>query len=126
MSQVNPLSALGRMSYSAHLAFYPVAFAFYTAIVAPYRARGAAAVIQAEVDSMSKAKAVDPDHFSPFSPIPYHNNPELVYVYHGINMRNYCNKNTHINEKEYVWKNYHNSFDHGNKKNYIWNYTRVE
>ena len=124
MSQANAMSALGRMSYGMHLMFYPSVYCMWAYVIAPYNARNAAAVVQGEVDIMSKARPVDPDLFSPFSPIPYHNNPELPYVYHGINMRNYVNA-AHINEKDYVWKNYHNSFDHGNKHNYKWNWTQV-
>jgi hypothetical protein len=125
MTKANALSAIGRMSYGAHLCFYPTAFGFYTYVIAPHRAASAAAAIKSEIDTLSAARPVDPDLFSPFTPIPYHNNPELTYVYSGINMRNYVNS-AHINEKDYVWKNYHNSFDHGNKQNYKWNWSRVE
>jgi hypothetical protein len=62
---------------------------------------------------MAKAKKVDPDLFNPFSPIPYHNNSELKYVFSHVNMHNYVNKN-HLNVKDYVWKDYHRSFDHNN------------
>ena len=41
---------------------------------------------------MAKAKVVDPDYFNPFSPIPFHNNPELKYVFADVNMRNYLNR----------------------------------
>lgn len=74
--------------------------------------------------AMAKAKVVDPDYFNPFTPIPFHNNPELKYVFADINMRKYVNEN-HINVKDYQWKNYHDSYDHGNKKTYLYNWTSV-
>ena len=125
MPQANALSAIGRMSYTTHLLFYPGIWALWTYVIAPKRAADAVAAAKAEFDSLSKAKAVDPDLFSPFSVIPYHNIPELTYAFHGINMRNYVN-HAQINESNYVWKSYHNSFDHGSKQNYKWNWTRVE
>lgn len=70
---------------------------------------------------MSKAKAVDPDLFNPFSPIPYHNNPELKYVFSHIKMKDYVNEN-HINPKEYVWKGFTNSFDHNDEKTYMYDW----
>ena len=73
---------------------------------------------------MAKAKTVDPDYFNPFSPIPFHNNAELKYVFAEVNMRKYVNEN-HINTKDYQWKNYHNSYDHGNKKTYTYNWSSV-
>ena len=65
---------------------------------------------------MVKAKPLDPDLFNPFTPIPFHNNPELKYVYANVNMRNYISQASHHNVDTYVWRNYHNSYDHGNKK----------
>ena len=125
MPQANALSAIGRMSYTTHLLFYPGIWALWTYVIAPKRAADAVAAAKAEFDSLSKAKAVDPDLFSPFSVIPYHNNPELTYAFHGINMRNYVNKN-HLNTKDYVWNGYHHSFDHGDKKTYTYNWTAVQ
>ena len=121
----NSLSALGRMSYATHLAVYPSLLGFYLYVIAPWRKSSAEAGEKAEWDSIVKAKSVDPDLFNPFTPIPYHNNPELKYVFAHVNMRNYVNKN-HINTKDYVWKNYQNSFDHSNKKDYLWNWSKVE
>ena len=40
---------------------------------------------------MPKARKVDPDVFNPFTPIPYHNNPELKYAFANIKMFNYTN-----------------------------------
>ena len=89
--RTNTLSAFGRMSYGAHLAFYPVAALFVGYVAVPwYNARTAAAE-QGEWDAMVAKKTVDPDLFNPFTPIPYHNNPELKYVFAGINMKNYVN-----------------------------------
>ena len=120
----NSMSAFGRMSYTTHLAFYPVSVAFYYLVVAPWRQTRAEAATKAEWDGMIKAKAVDPDIFNPFTQIPYHNNPELKYVFAHANMKNYVNKNN-INTKEYLWKNYHHSFDHNNEKVYTYDWTSV-
>ncbi len=43
---------------------------------------------------MPKVKPVDPDNFNPFTPIPFHNNPELRYRYAGVRLHGYLDKNT--------------------------------
>ena len=119
--RTNTLSALGRMSYSTHALFYPGVLGLYVFVYAPYAAEKAKKVEEGAFDELSAARTVDPDLFNPFTPVPYHNNPELKYVFAHINMRNYINENQ-INVKDYVWKNYHNSFDHGNKKTHMYNW----
>merc|ERR1719199_865488 len=108
------LSFLGRMSYSMHLLAYPGLAGFWMFVVQPTRKRWADEAKQAEWDAMSAARPVDPDTFNPFTPVPYHNNPELNYVFSHINMRNYVNQN-HVNKKDFIWASYHNSFDHVDK-----------
>lgn len=73
---------------------------------------------------MPKAKKVDPDLFNPFTPIPYHNNPELKYAFAHINLFGYINENQ-INTQTYAHKNYHNSYDHDNKNAYLYNWTSL-
>jgi hypothetical protein len=73
---------------------------------------------------MPKLKPVDPDIFNPFTPIPYHNNKELTYLFANVRMHNHVNQN-HINPETYVWKGYHNSFDHDNKNAYLYNWTSI-
>ncbi len=73
---------------------------------------------------MPKARKVDPDLFSPFSPIPYHNNPELKYGFAHIRMHNKLNENQ-IDPKTYVWRGFHNSYDHDNKAAYTYNWTSL-
>ncbi len=73
---------------------------------------------------MPKIKPVDPDLFNPFTPVPYHNNAELKYVFADVKMHNYINKN-HINPKTYVWKDYHNSYDHNHTNGYLYNWTSI-
>ena len=116
MSRTNAMSVFGRLPYSVHLLFYPSAFAFYSYGIAPWMAKRSAAADQEEWDTMVKAKPLDPDLFNPFSPVPFHNNPELKYAYANVNLRNYIAQQTHYNVDEYVWRNYHDSYDHGNKK----------
>ena len=118
------MSTIGRMSWGTHFLVYPVALGLYIGAYKPYSAKQEQVGKDAEMEQMAKAKTVDPDYFNPFSPIPFHNNPELKYVFADVNMRNYLNEN-HINTKDYLWKNYFNSYDHGDKKTYVYNWTSV-
>ena len=118
------MSAFGRMSYGAHLCFYPAAFLFLQYVAMPYKRASDEAAKKKEWDDMTAARAVDPDIFNPFTAIPFHNNPELKYVFAHIDMKGYVNEN-HINVKDYVWKNYHNSYDHNNQKSYLFNWTSM-
>ena len=124
MSRANALSALGRMGWSTHFLFYPTAVGLYYGVYTPYAAAKEAAAKADEYEQMAKAKTVDPDYFNPFTPIPFHNNPELKYVFANVNMRHYVNGN-HINVDDYQWKSYLNSYDHGNKKSYLYNWSSV-
>jgi len=125
MVRSNALSTIGRMPYAMHMMFYPAALGFYGFVVSPWRAARQAAADQAEWDGMTAAKPLDPDLFNPFTPIPFHNNPELTYAYANVNMRNYIDQKTHVNSASFVWKNYHDSFDHGNKNQHKYNYSSV-
>ena len=120
----NPLSALGRMSYSAHLLLYPTLLGVYLLGVKPYMNSSKKKQEEKEWDSMPKARKVDPDLFNPFTAIPYHNNYDLKYVFSHVNMHNYVNKN-HINPEEYAWKNFHYSFDHNHDKVYTYNWVSM-
>ena len=120
----NTLSSLGRMGYGAHLAFYPTVAAFYVLAVKPYNAKKAEVLKKETWDNMVAAKPVDPDLFNPFTPIPYHNNPDVRAVYANHKMKDYVNQN-HINVDEYWWKGYHDSYDHNNKKGFKYNWTSV-
>ena len=122
--RTNGLSAFGRMGWGTHLLVYPSILTGYLLVYKPYQDKQAAAEKKAERDNLSAARTVDPDDFQPFSPVPFHNNPELRYVYAGLNMRGYINENQ-INTADYAWKGYHNSYDHGNKGEYKWNWTSV-
>ena len=124
MSKTNALSALGRMSWSIHLLFYPGALLFGVGVVKPYMDNNAKKAEQEEWDNMPKARKLDPDLFNPFTCVPYHNNPELKYVYANNRLFNYVNEN-HINVKDYPWKNYHNSYDHDNQSTYLYNWTSL-
>ena len=124
MSKANPLSNLGRMSYGVHLLCYPALLGVYLLGVKPYLARKAIADEKKEWDSIPANRKVDPDLFNPFTPIPYHNNPELKYGFAHIHLHNYTNKN-HLNVEEYVWKDYHNSYDHGHKNSYLYNWVSM-
>ena len=121
----NALSAIGRMSYATHLLIYPGIVAFYIYVVSPIMKKRAEDAEKHEWETMPKAAKVDPDLFNPFTPIPFHNNPELKYVFAHINMHKFLNKN-HIDPGTYSWKNYHNSYDHNNKGAYLYNWTSTQ
>ena len=91
MSRTNAMSTLGRMGWGTHMLVYPTAVAAYFGVYAPYKAKQEKDQQQADADAMAKAAKVDPDYFNPFSAIPFHNNPELKYVFAEINMRHYVN-----------------------------------
>lgn len=120
----NFLSGFGRMSWRAHLLVYPGIAAAYLFGVKPYMAKSAADQEKQEWDNMPKSRKVDPDLFNPFTPIPYHNNPELKYGFAHIHMHGYINENQ-INTKGYVWKDFHNSYDHENKNVHSYNWTSL-
>ena len=112
------------MSYGLHLLVYPSLLGAYLFGIKPYMARRNQKADEAEWAGMPKARKVDPDLFNPFTPIPYHNNPELKYAFAHIHMHNFINEN-HINTENYAFKNYHNSFDHENKNAYLYNWTSL-
>ena len=69
----NAMSVFGRMGHTMHMMTYPGALAFVYFVGMPwYNARQAAAK-QEEWDGMVKRRAVDPDLFNPFTPLPFHN-----------------------------------------------------
>ena len=118
------MSAFGRMNYYTHLLFYPLLAGGYFFGYVPYTKKQEEAQYEDDLDKMVKAKKMDPDIFNPFTPVPWHNNPELKYVFAHINLRNYINKD-HINEEDYIWKGLHDSYDHGNKKRHWYNWASV-
>ena len=120
----NPLSALGRMSYGAHLLAYPALVGIYLYGVKPYMDNSAQQLEATEWENMPKAKKVDPDLFNPFSPIPYHNSVDVKYTFANIKMHGHLNENQ-INTQNYAWKNYHNSYDHNNQYTHLYNWTSV-
>ena len=120
----NPLSTLGRMGYGLHLLVYPGIVGLYLTVVKPYMKESDAKSEKEQWQNMPKSRKVDPDLFNPFTPIPYHNNPELKYGFAHIHMHGYLNENQ-INTKQYVWKNYHNSYDHDNHTAYMYNWVSL-
>lgn len=120
----NALSTFGRMSWGTHLLVYPGILSLYLYVIKPYMKENDAKSEKEQWERMPKAKRVDPDLFNPFSPIPYHNSPEVRYGFAHINMHNYLNEN-HVNTKGYVWKNFHNSYDHDNKEVYAYNWVSL-
>mmetsp|Transcript_11679 Transcript_11679/g.13220 ORF Transcript_11679/g.13220 Transcript_11679/m.13220 type:complete len:125 (+) Transcript_11679:30-404(+) len=115
-------SNLGRLSYSAHMLFYPSAFVFYKFLYQPYSVRKAELAEEQEWKGMPQAREVDRDIFNPFTPIPFHNNRELKYAYSHLDMFGYTNEN-HINVKEYPYKQYQNSYGENNEHLYNWTST---
>ena len=124
MSRSNALSALGRMSWGTHFLIYPTILGAYVGVYKPYAKEQEAATKRQEMEDMAKAKPVDPDYFNPFTPVPFHNNPELKYVFSNVNLRKYVNEHQ-INADDYIWKSYHDSYDHGNKRRHLYNWSSV-
>ena len=122
--RANALSTFGRMSWGAHLLVYPALLGVYVFGVKPYMNESNKKQEAQEWENMPKARKVDPDLFNPFSPIPYHNNPELKYGFAHIRMHGYLNDNQ-INTNGYVWKGFHNSYDHDNKGAWTYNWTSL-
>jgi hypothetical protein len=112
------------MNYATHLLVYPGIILAYVYGLKPYMATRAKDNEQKEWEMIPAAKKVDPDLFNPFTPIPYHNNPELTYVFSHINMYKHLNKN-HINPETYVWKDFHNSFDHNHQNAYLYDWVSM-
>lgn len=122
--RTNALSTIGRAGWTVNMMLYPALFVGYQFWYKPNSERKAA---QAKIDALkngTQPRPVDPDYFNPFTPIPFHNNPELKYAHAHINMRHYLNKN-HINENDYLYKSYLDAYDHDNKKAYTYNWTSV-
>ena len=124
MSRTNALSAMGRMGWSTHFMIYPTIAGLYFGAYKPYAKRQEEASLANDYEILSKAKAVDPDHFNPFTPIPFNNNPELKYVFANIKLRNFTNEH-HISNTDYMWRSYHDSYDHGNQRTHKWNWSSM-
>jgi hypothetical protein len=105
--------------------FYPAALAGYYYGYAPYAAANAEAAKQEEWDNMVKKRAVDPDLFNPFTPIPFHGSLQSHYGLANINMVGHINQANHMNEDTYVWRSFTDSYDHGNKKRHLYNWTSI-
>ena len=120
----NALSTFGRMGYGTHLLLYPGILSFYLYVVKPYMKNNEEKSEKEQWDRMPKAKRVDPDLFNPFSPIPYHNSPEVRYTFANIRMHGHLNENQ-LNTNTYVWKGFHNSYDHNNDSAYAFNWVSL-
>ena len=123
--KANLLSSLGRVSYSTHIAMYPLIFGSLYYVYGAYNSAYEVKAKELRVEALPQLKKVDPDMFQPFSPIPYHNNPEVHYRFAKYKMHNYVDGKTHMNTNDYVFKNFTDSYDHGNKKVYLYNWTSM-
>ena len=120
--KTNALSAVGRMSYAAHLGLYPVVGGTAFFMWSSFSASSKAAAEKVAMDTMPKNAAVDPDDFQPFSAIPFHNNPELRYRYADVKMHNYIDSKTGLNVDNYFFKGFHNSYDHNDQYKHTYNW----
>ena len=120
---MNPLSSLGRLTYSAHMMVYPLIGFGYVFGYKPWAKRNAEKAEKEAWEIMPEAKPVDRTLFNPFTPIPYHNNRDLKYQLANVeNMHEYLNEN-HLNTQDYPYKGYLESYDHDNKNAYTYNWT---
>ena len=130
MPAQNLLSMLGRMSYGAHLALYPILGGSFYVGYTSYSASSALKEEAAESlplknGGLPKAVPVDPDCFQPFSAIPFHNNPELKYRYATLKMHGYVDPKTQMNLENYHYKTYFDVYDHDGKKAYHYNWINM-
>ena len=114
--------ALGKMSYGAHIALYPILGGGAYTFISSWLRSSARQAEKDLWDTMPVAKAVDPDNFNPFSAIPFHNNVEMRYRYADFQMHNYLDARTQTNLRDYIYKGFHNSYDHGNKRQHTYNW----
>ena len=121
----NMLSMIGRMGYASNMALYPLTAGTFYFVWKQYSTKAAVKQEAADRAVMPQAKAVDPDHFNPFSAIPFHNNPELHYRYADMKMHNYLDAKNHLNIKDYSYKGYHDSFDHDGEKEHLYNWVNM-
>ena len=116
---------LGKMSYGAHLTLYPLIIGSGYFAYSSWSKSSAEKAKQAEIDGMPGLRPVDPDNFNPFTPVPFHNNPELRYRYAGIRMWNFLDKKTHLNVENYPYKQYHDVYDHTGAKKHLYNWVSL-
>ena len=122
--RTNALSALGRLGYGPSALIYPGILGYYVFVSMPKGKKEELEGNREVLALQTQDKPVDPDLFNPFSAIPFHNNPEMKYIYADVKMRNYINRDQ-INVEDYFYKAYHNSYDHGNKKTHLYNWVSV-
>ena len=122
---MNALSMFGRMSYGAHMVSTALLVGSTYFLGTSYMKSSADAQDKADWENMPKLKKVDPDLFNPFSPIPFHNNPELKYRYANMKLHGYVDSKTHINVKDYPYKGFHDCYDHSDKKQHYYNWISV-
>ena len=114
--KMNTLSVFGRMSYGAHMVTTGLLVGtgyFGGSAYMKYSADAAEKQVQ---ESLPKLRKVDPDLFNPFTPIPFHNNPESKYRFADMKLHGYLDAKTHLNLKDYAYKGFNDAFDHGDKK----------
>ena len=120
----NALSFVGRLGYGATFLLYPGLITYHQLVYKPNSKKSTLQAKRDDLDTQVADIEVDPDCFNPFSTIPFHNNPELKYMYAGVRMRGYLDENQ-MNVKDYWYKSYHDSYDHGNKKQHLYNWVSV-
>ena len=122
--RTNALSMIGRMNYTMVWMFYPAAFAYYSFVHCPKTRKAEEDSFKEQLENQTKDVSVDPDCFNPFSALPFHNNPELKYMYANTKMAGFVDGNQ-LNVENYFFKGYHDSYDHGNKKQHLYNWVSV-
>ena len=125
MSGRNMKSALGRMTWGAHLFIYPSIYLVWSQVIMPYKTYLDEEDMKAQWAALRKKAKVDPDLFNPFTPVPFHNNKELKYYHSNLHRRTtgYIDHHLGYNTDDFLWKDYHRSFDHDNKNGYLYDFT---
>ena len=117
----NILSYIGKANYIGVLAIYAgIGFAYFK-FISPYLKKKKNEEEETFIKMLLAVPPVDMRTHNPFTPIPFHNNPELLFRYGDTNFHNYLNQNN-INVDNYLYSDYYFTNDKGDKS-YIYNWS---
>ena len=118
----NALSSIGRLSFSAHLAVYPILIMAYS--LRKKHSAKKQAIKKEKNKIVYEVAPQDPDLFNAFTAIPYHANKELKYSLMGIEMKGYLNKNS-LHPQTYEFRSFLDSFDFQGENDHYFDWTVV-
>lgn len=116
----NILSYIGKLNYAGVLAVYVGLGFAYLKIVSPHLKKKKEEDEKDFIDMLLPVPSLDMRLHNPFTPIPFHNNPELLFRYGNTNFHNYLNHNN-INPQNYLYSEYYCTNQPGDNS-YIYNW----